>query len=113
MSPPPASSQSAHLAEQPDPVVTPATRVPGHPSQVREIAGVHGEDQVAPGQPGRLELPGPVGRAVEAAAGQRGPGARIHRVADVPVPGARAVHHDGPVEAGRGQLGAQHGLGHR
>ena len=102
--------QAAHLAEQPDPVRIPA---PGHPPQVREVARVHGEDQVTPGQPGRLELAGPVRRTVMAPAGQRGPGSWIHRVADVPVPGARAVHDDRAVQAGRGQLGAQHGLGHR
>ena len=48
-----------------------------------------------------------------APAGQRLPRVRIHRVADVPVPGARAVHDDRAVQAGRGHFGAQHGLGHR
>ena len=88
----------------------------GRSPKVREVARVHGEDQVIPGQPGRLELPSPVrlrARAVVAPAGQRRPRVRIHRVADVPVAGARAVHHDRAVQAGRAQFGAQHGLGHR
>ena len=50
--------EPAHLAEQPDPVVALG---PGHPPQVREVARVHGEDQVTPGQPGRLESAGPGG----------------------------------------------------
>jgi hypothetical protein len=106
-------AEPARRAEQPDPVFV---LTPGHPAQVHEVAGVHGEDQVIPGQPGRLELAGPVrlgAGAVVASAGQRGPGPRIHRVTDVPVPGPRAVHHDRAVQAGRGHFGAQDGLGHR
>jgi hypothetical protein len=86
----------AYLAEQPDPVGVLALS-PGHPPQVGEVPRVHGEDQVIPGQPGRVELPSPVrlrARAVVAPAGQRLPRVRIHRVADVPVPGTRAVHDD-------------------
>src|ERR1700683_631902 len=48
----------ADVAEQPDPVTLADA---GHPAQVGEVAGVHGEEQVALRQPRSLDLPGPVG----------------------------------------------------
>ncbi len=101
--------QPAHLTEQPDPV---AALGAGHPPQVRQVTRVHREDQVPLGQPGRPELPSPVRRAVVAAPGQRGPCARVHRLADMPVPRASAVHGDRAAEPGLGERCAQHRLGH-
>ena len=103
--------EAAGRPEQPYPVTAgPGPR--GHPAQVREVAVVHGQDQVPAGQPGRLDLPGPVRRPVVAAAAQLGAGVGLHPVPDVPVTGPGAVHRDRLRQAGGRQLRPQGDLGH-
>jgi hypothetical protein len=103
-------AQVADLAEQPDPVFLARAR---EGAQVAEVAGVHGEHEVAFGQPGAVELAGAVGVAVVAVAVELAAGGAVHPLAHVPVAGAGAVHDHPLVEAGRGDLGPEHGVGHR
>jgi hypothetical protein len=81
--------------------------------KVCEVAVVHRQDEVRAGEPGCLELAGAVGVAVIAAAGQAVAGALVHRLADVPVAGARAVHDDPVTESGLGERLPGDDLGHR
>ena len=102
--------QAADLAEEPDPALVLRS---GHGAQVTQVGGVHGEDQVAFRQPGRVELAGAVRLAVVAVAGELPSRGGVHARADVPVAGACAVHEHRAGQAGLGQLVAQHDLGHR
>ena len=84
----------------------------GASADVGQVGLVHHEHEVVRLGPGRVVLPGAVPARVVAGGGQRGRGARVHRVADVPAARAGRGDLDAVGEAGVGEPALEHDVGH-
>ena len=102
--------QAGDLTKEPDPVRFPGRSLGAH---VAEVGGVHGENEVARRQPGRVELAGAMRLAVIAITDELLSCPDVHAVTDMPVAGARAVDHYATAKAGLAYLLAKDYLGHR
>ena len=80
-------------------------------AQVREVLVIECQDVVEREEVGGADLPGAIGRDVDAVAQRLGAGAAVGRIADVPVAGARGI--GGHVESGLRRRGAKGRFGQR